>query len=175
MFSVLRCPGINRGYRNLPIALDSQRFHHPLCFSGAAEKQHIVSVFVRDAASTFLSRHSTRGQRPRASPSATSSTSGSFITLTLAVPSCFAPVVVILTGSSLCAGASRFLSYEPDISGHMGNYALTSFSLSFLRRSHLLCPKNTLGIDDTVRPLLYQWTTGGAEFFIFHSMFILPH
>lgn len=93
---------------------------------------------------------------------ATSSTSGSFITLTLAVPSSFAPVTVISAGSSLCAGAShggsRFLNYEPDVSGRMGNAkgegyreglkegvgnnALTSCPLSLLGVSHLLCSKS---------------------------------
>lgn len=114
------------------VALRSERFHHPECLSEAAMKNHISFVSVSgDRASTSLPRHNSPGQHPCASlsgpaakPSATTSTSGSFITLTLAVPSSFTPATVILAGSSLLAGAShggsRFLNYEPDISGRMG-------------------------------------------------------
>lgn len=95
-------------------------------------KNHISFVSVSgDRAYTSLPRHNSPGQHPcaglsgpAAKPPSTTSTSGSFITLTLAVPSSFAPATVILAGSSLRAGAShggsRFLNYEPDVSGPMG-------------------------------------------------------
>lgn len=134
-----------------------------------------TSAGISSAASTSLPRHSSPGQDPRASlsgpgasspaPPTTTSTSGSFITL--AVPSSIAPIMVILAGNLLYAGAvhrcSLFLYYDPDVSGHMGltegrkisrankqgKGKLCSHFLSFifLGLSHPQCPEITLGMN----------------------------
>lgn len=95
------------------------------------------------------------------------------------MPSSIAPVTVILAGSSLCVGASHrgnhLLDYEPDVSAlthgntkgrrisrekarERGNYALTSFPLSVLNFSHLLCPESTLRRNDMASPAPYSAT-----------------
>lgn len=127
-----------------------------ITLTACQKKRKILSSFVylshTSTGSAAASTLHSPGQDPHVSlsgsgasspaPPTTNSTSGSFITL--AVPSSLAPIVVTLAGSLLYAGAlhrgnpsqdtwdsQKGEGYGKRIGRGKGNYALTSFPLSF--------------------------------------------